>query len=99
MSWRAIVAFSSLAVIADVGCQFPYPADVPDDDAPVARLLGGTVEGMWTGAALTLRLESQGILEDLAAGAVEPFQFSSRLTDGASYLVTWPTTDRITTAP
>lgn len=69
-------------------CQFPVPPDVPDDDDPTMRSIGGAVTGLWTGGAITVRLVSGGVTEDVAATAAEPFVFAHKLADGASYLVT-----------
>lgn len=76
------------AAVGAAGCQFPYPADVADDDAAGLRAVGGEVTGLWTGGAVTLRLVAGDVTEDVAATAGEPFVFTSRLLDGASYLVT-----------
>lgn len=100
MNSRRLVAVRAptvvLAVaIAAVGCKFPYPADVPgdgdvvgDDGAPAPRALGGTVDGLWTGGAVTLHLEARDASENLAASATAPFTFTNRLADDTSYLVT-----------
>lgn len=79
---------AGLFVAAGAACQFPYPADVPDDDAPGTRALGGTVTGLWTGGALTLHLAAGDVTEDIAADATAPFAFTRRVADGGSYLVT-----------
>lgn len=87
-SWTA--TWCSVLAMAMVGCKFPYPADVRDDDAmaaPSTYTLGGTVVGLWTGGAVTLRLAAGDITEDIAARATEPFAFSHRVPHDTSYLV------------
>lgn len=92
-----------LATVAIAACKFPPPPNVGEDggadggrldalpavDAPPATFaLGGTVSGLWTGAAITLHLAGGGTTEDLAVSAGQPFTFAARLADDSSYLVT-----------
>jgi hypothetical protein len=90
MRMFARVAATLMLAGGAAGCKFPYPEDVPGDGdvAPNTRTLGGEVTGLWTGASITLHLESGEVSEDLAANAADPFTFVHRLEDGASYLVT-----------
>lgn len=90
MTSFARVAAALFFASSAAGCKFPYPEDVPGDGdvAPNTRALGGGVTGLWTGASITLHLESGEVSEDLAASAAAPFTFVNRLDDGASYLVT-----------
>lgn len=84
------VAAAMFLMAGAAGCKFPYPADVLEEDAatPPGHAVGGTVTGLWTGAGVTLHLAAEGVDEDLAIRAGEPFAFAHRLEDGATYTVT-----------
>ncbi|HVV86075.1 MAG TPA: hypothetical protein VHE35_23610 [Kofleriaceae bacterium] len=93
----------ALLTVSVTGCKFPYPGDVVEDatrtdggnvdtgvdvDASAGRSIGGAVTGLWTGGLITLHLQAGAVMEDLTAGATEPFAFSQRVPDGTTYVVT-----------
>ena len=88
-------AFACLLAMTALGCKFPYPADVPDDDVtdgrtdgPLdGRAVGGTMSGLWTGGSVTLHLEAGALSEDFVADAAERWAFLSHVPDGETYSV------------
>lgn len=74
-------------------CALPPPADVDYDAAPDAATsfrVGGTISGLWDGAAVTLRLVASDLGDAVVAevDANGAFQLDGALADGASYTVT-----------
>jgi hypothetical protein len=55
----SFVAAAAVAALASGGCKFAPLPDI-EEDAAVDHAVGGTVEGLWTGAALVLRLDVSG---------------------------------------
>lgn len=75
------LAFVFLALVP--GCGFERPEDVPSQFQ-----IGGDSDGMWDGAAITLRLESTGVNELLTVDGNDPFEFDTALDEGSSFTVT-----------
>ncbi len=74
-----LVAALVAAVVAG-GCAEPTP--------PPAYLVGGTVDGLWDGDLVRLRLEHGDQVELVDVATNGAFQFAAALTDGEPYLVT-----------
>lgn len=100
---RGVLGFTGIVTVAATltACKFPPPPDVLDEDAAVAidapigidappptYTVGGTINGLWSGASITLHLAAGNVVEDVAATAGEPFMFDARLLDTTSWLVT-----------
>ncbi len=80
-------------LLSSAACLLPPPDDVDFDAAPDAQVsfrVGGTVSGMWNGAAVTLRLVATGLASETTTilDANGTFAFDAELPDAAAYTVT-----------
>jgi hypothetical protein len=83
----SFVAAAAVAALASGGCKFAELPPVEEQlDAAADHLVGGTVDGLWSGASLTLRLESDGAPPQLLTITTGegPFVFPARVAVGAT---------------